>query len=328
MTKINLLFLFFIFSIVNFSILENPLYSGQSKQDLSSLRQWVNKDPFEYVNGKRLFDNKIFQDSFNKTVGPALYKAFMTGYKGKKYFQSERINEEKGTMIIYVQDLSLNFKTTIFLDYINGHMDVCWNGGSEVLPDGKEVNAMIFHDGRQIAVPPMSCDTMTYNKAEKTLSFTSYTNNKTDSNKFSPKSSAQPSASLAQQETQPHDKLIGNWIGEFIMENSNKKKYKAVYNYTIYTDPTDRSKVKFKQVDTLVFINPTDVFSCNMKNAYSNSFQGDIAIESETVKFIQRKIDNPACGGLSVDIYRFKGDALEAVYVDDGKATSGYLKRN
>jgi hypothetical protein len=121
--------------------------------------------------------------------------------------------------------------------------------------------------------------------------------------------------------------LLGHWTGEFPLANGNGKKYTVVIAYYVYADPHDPGKIRFKEADSLRFLDPSVSFSCSGTNFYSNSFEGEVVITGDTVKFQQKRVSNPDCGGLSVDVYRLDGDRLEAVRVDEGKITSGFLRR-
>jgi hypothetical protein len=125
----------------------------------------------------------------------------------------------------------------------------------------------------------------------------------------------------------PTAKILGHWSGEFQLANANGRKYTVIIAYYIYSDPQEPAKIRFKEADSLRFLEPQVAFSCTGTNFYSNSFEGEVAIDGDTVKFLQKRVSNPDCGGLSVDTYRFKGDVLEAVRVDEGKITSGFLRR-
>lgn len=293
--------------------------SANAGQDLRELRQWIDKDPFVKIGGKMLFDKKTFQNAFKATVGPQIYKKFMEGYKGSKYFQSDSITEKNGIMAVSIQDLAYDFYLTIFIDDSNGWIDVCWNELNGIDAEHRPLDAMLFHDGQQVPVPYNKCQDITYDKviaqyapkAKKDIS-----------------SEGMSTAALARQHTDDNaDDLIGNWFGTFTMSNAHGKRYTATYEYAIYKDAANPDKLKFRQVDTLTFVNPGDVFECTMTNSYSNTFEGQIVSEADKLKFVQTKVGNPSCGSLGVDSYKRMGQRLEVIDINGGKATSGFLQR-
>jgi hypothetical protein len=121
--------------------------------------------------------------------------------------------------------------------------------------------------------------------------------------------------------------LVGNWKGEFQVANAHGKKYTAQYVYTLFTDPSAPAKLKFKQTDTLTFLNPLDMFSCTMTRSYTNSYTGDVEVNGSSVRFIQRTIVNSKCGSLGTDHYRLADDTLEAVDVNGGLIRRGNVRR-
>lgn len=122
------------------------------------------------------------------------------------------------------------------------------------------------------------------------------------------------------------DKLLGDWSGEFRMANSNRKEYNAYVSYHIYKDKSN-NKVLFRQTDSLQFVNPSDAFSCSMSNSHVVVYTGEIEEVGDTLRFIQKTIDNPNCGIPETDTYKFDGNLLNIVRADGGKLTSGSLKR-
>jgi len=172
---------------------QDNVVRAQTAQDYSPFRQWIGKDPFVAIGGKKLFDTKLFQVEFKKTVGQRIYDNFMDGYKHDKYFQSSSIVENSGVMSIYVQDLSLDFYTTIYVHLDTKSMDVCWNESST---HGNEpaVNAILYHDGKQTPVGPQECQDRPYGKSENTnkesINTTQNTKNTSQSDQYKKSSSS------------------------------------------------------------------------------------------------------------------------------------------
>jgi len=291
-------------------------------QDLQILRQWVNKDPFEKIGGIRLLDNKIFQNSFKTTVGLRIYKKFMEGYKGSKYFQSEDITEKNGIMTISIQDLAFDFYATIFIDTSKGWIDVCWNELSGIDEDHKPLNSMLFHDGYQVPVPYNQCQNISYDKA-----ISQHTQKSQKENAINTSTTSKVAGQI--ESSSKHDnydqKIVGTWRGVFHAKNSNGKPYTVDCEYVITKDKSNPDNYYFKQIDTLTFLDSTDTFSCSSKNSYSNSFDGQIVVNQENLKFIQKTVSNPRCGSLGTDYFRIAGDHLEVVNFNDGKVMTGVL---
>ena len=122
--------------------------------------------------------------------------------------------------------------------------------------------------------------------------------------------------------------IAGTWSGYFPVKNSNGKSYMLNMTYVITRDSANSGMYHFTQTSFLKFDNPTDVFGCSNTNAYSNTYQGDIIEEQVGYKFIQKTVSNPKCGTTDVDLYQLNGDRFNAVNVNGGKITSGYLTKN
>jgi|GEM_PF-4530697 len=123
------------------------------------------------------------------------------------------------------------------------------------------------------------------------------------------------------------NKIVGTWRGVFHAKNSNGKPYTVDCEYVITQDKNNPDNYYFKQIDTLTFLDSTDTFSCSSKNSYSNSFDGQIVVHQENLKFIQKTVSNPRCGSLGTDYFRIAGDHLEVVNFNDGKVTTGILNK-
>jgi len=122
------------------------------------------------------------------------------------------------------------------------------------------------------------------------------------------------------------DRLLGDWTGVFQVLNSNKKAYTANVTYHIYKDKS-ANKILFRQIDSLQFVNPSDVFSCSMSHSHVVVYTGEIEDVGDTLRFIQKTIDNPNCGIPETDTYKFDGNSLNVIRADGGKLTSGSLMR-
>ena len=122
--------------------------------------------------------------------------------------------------------------------------------------------------------------------------------------------------------------ITGTWSGYFPVKNSNGKSYMLNMTYVISRDSAKVGMYHFTQTSFLKFDDPADVFGCSNTNSYSNTYQGDIIEEQVGYKFIQKTVSNPKCGTTDVDLYRLNGDRINAVNVNGGKITSGYLTRN
>lgn len=121
--------------------------------------------------------------------------------------------------------------------------------------------------------------------------------------------------------------LVGTWRGEFHLSNSNGKAYTLVATYTIAADGANPDNLQFKEVDALRFDKPSVLFSCCMANSYATTFTGTVRVAGDTVTFVQKTLDNAACGSTGVDVYRRRNDVLEVVRANNGLMTSGVLRR-
>jgi len=121
--------------------------------------------------------------------------------------------------------------------------------------------------------------------------------------------------------------LTGDWSGTFNLKNPNGKQYTLSQVYTVYPESTGSSSLRFRLVSRLTFDKPGDIFGCSGTNSYSNTYEGDVVTEAEVIKFIQKTIQNQACGEPGTDIFRMNGDTLEAVNANGGKITSGKLTK-
>lgn len=311
-------FLFFYFVLTSglcgFSI-------AQTSQDLSILRQWVNKDPFVYIGGKRLFDNTVFQNAFKNTVGHDIYKIFMGGYKGNKYFQSSTITETNGIMDIYVQDLSTDFYTSIYVNIAGGYIDVCWNGGPGIDKETHDVNAFITHDGRQFAVPFPECQDLSYGKimgriSDKNKDKRGAVNAKEQNN------AAYRNSSLKGQAGQENRGFIGTWEASYGAPASDGTKISVDRSVVIVGDPSVPSSLTFKLSDIKKIVEPGDKkFACTNSKLMSATIEGrvrtNVVGDYTDITLMNTKNINPACGQFASVTYRVKGGYL--VEVVNGK---------
>lgn len=121
--------------------------------------------------------------------------------------------------------------------------------------------------------------------------------------------------------------VIGHWKGEFRLTNPNGKHYTVSYDYTVMPNPNTPDRLTFRQLDTLRFDNPLDVFSCSGKNTHTVIYDGEITAANGTLRFMQQRSSNPSCGTPETDTYAWNGTSIEAVRVDGGKITAGALHR-
>lgn len=136
---------------------------------------------------------------------------------------------------------------------------------------------------------------------------------------------AAPGAGAA---SQKKPDISGTWTGYFPVKNANGKSLIISITIVVTRDNGDASRYHFTETYFLKFDDPSTEFSCSSSNSFSVTFRGDIEIENNIYKFISKTVSNPKCGTLSMDIFRLNGEKLEAVNVNAGLITSGFLSRN
>lgn len=257
----------------------------------------IEKIAFGDLNGDKITDG-AFIVSFNSGGGSStFYYLYAAAHKDGKIIVSEPffIGDR-----VEIKSFKINSgKIYLAVDY---HLE------------GSGRGVFAFRDGKIIDLEKKQTSTIKPNATQNKSNSYSSQDISTNTDKIFPANNVQSN-------------LTGNWTGDFQLINPHGKKYTAHYSYIISQDPSDPSRLTFKQTNTLTFVNKIDVFSCNNSNTCINSYEGVIKNNGQEIKFIQQKISNPSCGSPDTDTFRLNGSSLEAVHVDGGKITTGELHR-
>jgi len=253
--------------------------------DLTPLRQWIGKTPFDTIGTHKLFDDKLFQEAFKKTAGDKIFKLFMSEYKqGGRYFQSDAIVEDDGLMRVYVQNLSGSpANSTMFINVEKGYMDICWNDLSDPKTNAPGLNAMLLHTGEKVKVKFLACQDVNYKAVT--------------SKDFSEKLKREQAA------------FLGTWSGQFVVDLGQGNKVQVSRSVAIAGNPSEPDGLRYTHKENYKSLSG-GTFNCTKKSEVEVVFEGAVNVDGATADFIQTKASPPDCLKLPPLRYTVQGNKL------------------
>ena len=123
------------------------------------------------------------------------------------------------------------------------------------------------------------------------------------------------------------ENIIGKWYGEFSRANANGTKYKYTMTFYIFKNPQNASELLFQEEDTMKFDSIFSVNSCTNKNLSHFAYKGRIERVGDNYNFIQLNTEVSKCCSLGVQILRFTGATIEIINAENGRMTTGTLRK-